>query len=392
MKKKTLAWILVLQMLFLAAIPAGAQDVKGSFNPSTMEYNNYTLYFDNNRAQWDGVEAQYFFWDNDSDAAEVQNAVLTELDNGLYGFTITGKGELEITFYTPDRKKQSMAFLIPDESGSVCNLYSIEPTFYYTVWGDAVSYYGTWMKRSEYTPGMKYTKFFKKVYEDLSATLDYYAEGELKPESLQKAMQALLEAAPIYNNPNGSTQEEIDRQAHILQDIELESYDFIYGDVNLNGKIDVGDILLLQKYLAKTEDLSEFQVQLSQVRGRNETTMRDVLCIQNYLAKNISVFPADDYSQEPITVYFDNASYQWKNVYCYYYFPEEKTWPGTKMEPVGDDLYKITIYDYHDAYVMFNNNAGVQYPAQNEMGFYVFSGDTVLFRDGKLIYDYVPAA
>lgn len=60
------------------------------------------------------------------------------------------------------------------------------------------------------------------------------------------------------------------------------------GDVDLNGKIELNDVLTLQKYIAKQISLSADQLKAADVTDDGKADVADVLKIQNYLAKKIA--------------------------------------------------------------------------------------------------------
>lgn len=60
------------------------------------------------------------------------------------------------------------------------------------------------------------------------------------------------------------------------------------GDVDLNGKIELNDVLTLQKYIAKQISLSADQLKAADVTDDGNADVSDVLKIQNYLAKKIA--------------------------------------------------------------------------------------------------------
>ena len=60
------------------------------------------------------------------------------------------------------------------------------------------------------------------------------------------------------------------------------------GDVDLNGKVELSDVLMIQKYLAKMITLSEDQLKAGDVTDDGKVDVSDVLKIQNYLAKKIA--------------------------------------------------------------------------------------------------------
>ena len=62
----------------------------------------------------------------------------------------------------------------------------------------------------------------------------------------------------------------------------------VRGDVDLNGKVELSDVLMMQKYLAKIITLSEDQLKAGDVTDDGKVDVTDVLKIQNYLAKKIA--------------------------------------------------------------------------------------------------------
>lgn len=66
-----------------------------------------------------------------------------------------------------------------------------------------------------------------------------------------------------------------------------------YGDVNNDGSIDLHDVLLIQKHVAKSIVLTEEQAKKAEVSGDGVIAMEDVLLLQKYIAKLISTFPVE---------------------------------------------------------------------------------------------------
>ena len=70
--------------------------------------------------------------------------------------------------------------------------------------------------------------------------------------------------------------------------VEAAPAEFVRGDVDLNGKVELEDVLELQKYIAKMTVLSEEQLLRAKVTDDGkEPNLNDVLKIQKYLAKSI---------------------------------------------------------------------------------------------------------
>lgn len=57
----------------------------------------------------------------------------------------------------------------------------------------------------------------------------------------------------------------------------------MYGDVNLDGRVTVADVILINKYIAGTATLSAQQLSNGDVTGDGEVNNRDVLKIQQLI-------------------------------------------------------------------------------------------------------------
>ncbi|MGN0551264.1 MAG: starch-binding protein, partial [Acutalibacteraceae bacterium] len=68
-----------------------------------------------------------------------------------------------------------------------------------------------------------------------------------------------------------------------------DAAEFKRGDVDMNGTVNMNDVLLVQKYLAKITTLSEEQLERARItHTTGDPVMNDVLQIQKYLAKIVS--------------------------------------------------------------------------------------------------------
>ena len=65
------------------------------------------------------------------------------------------------------------------------------------------------------------------------------------------------------------------------------------GDVNRDGRIDISDATLVQKFAAELAVPSEAQIYAADVNGDGKTNVSDVTLIQQYVAEIIRKFPAD---------------------------------------------------------------------------------------------------
>ena len=181
--------------------------------------------------------------------------------------------------------------------------------------------------------------------------------------------------------------------------------EYMYGDADLNGKINVKDATTIQKYAAKMLTLDEVAKIQADVTGDLKVNVKDATSIQKYIAKLILVFPIEEtalvsvgasttakddlssyytyssYDQymalkkayksgaaqstitakqtalyeiagvQPseiggdITIYFTNTN-NWSNVYAHIWGSagDKATWPGTKMTFVRNNGSDKGIY------------------------------------------------
>ena len=63
--------------------------------------------------------------------------------------------------------------------------------------------------------------------------------------------------------------------------------DYIYGDVDLDGKVTISDVSLIQQHLAKLATLNEIQLEAADVNDDDKVDIVDATIIQQYLAKII---------------------------------------------------------------------------------------------------------
>jgi hypothetical protein len=68
----------------------------------------------------------------------------------------------------------------------------------------------------------------------------------------------------------------------------------IIGDVNLDGEVDMDDVLLLQRYLMGIAEINEAQLALADVNGDGEVSMLDALLIMRKTMGIIDSFPGEN--------------------------------------------------------------------------------------------------
>lgn len=86
---------------------------------------------------------------------------------------------------------------------------------------------------------------------------------------------------------SGNTEELTERFIKlIVVDEESPEIEYQKGDVNLDGKIDVNDVTLLQMYIAKIESFTDEQSELADFNGDLTVNVSDVTAIQFWIAEN----------------------------------------------------------------------------------------------------------
>ena len=70
--------------------------------------------------------------------------------------------------------------------------------------------------------------------------------------------------------------------------------EYLYGDADLNGKVNIKDATQIQKFAAKILDLDEVAMIQADVTGDIKVNIKDATQIQKWVAKIISVFPVQE--------------------------------------------------------------------------------------------------
>lgn len=154
---------------------------------------------------------------------------------------------------------------------------------------------------------------------------------------------------------------------------------YLIGDANLNGRIAIDDVTLIQKYLVELVTLSEKAVLASDTDLDGNVNVKDATNIQKYIAKlptnshiGENVQPATEpaTTQESTTVppttqapasrklYYKNTN-NFNTVYAYYWSDTNYNltkWPGVEMTSVGNNIYSIEVPSEAE-YIIFNYNS-----------------------------------
>lgn len=142
------------------------------------------------------------------------------------------------------------------------------------------------------------------------------------------------------------------------------------GGIIFNGTSDSG--------AKQTSDITDVSTQIS--NGKNmvvcNSTAEDGkygVTWDTYSGGETQPTSPDPTPTTGVKIYFDNSSYNWSTVYAYVYDEknyspkvENNKWPGLTMSKDSTGLYYYEVpSNLINGLVIFNNNSGSQYPAQN---------------------------
>lgn len=225
-------------------------------------------------------------------------------------------------------------------------------------------------------------------------------------------------SATIYANdseepgtdPTLPTQPPTEKPTERPTDEPQPGFTYMLGDVDEDGVITVADVLSMQNYLAAKIRYNEKMILIADVDRSGGVTLVDILEMQKYIAKMATsceigkIFGTEEPTQAPTarptdptqaptekpteapteqptdkpadsyTVYLKNAA-GWSAPYAYYWNEGTKAdaakWPGTAMEKVGADTYKVIVPKAYDSIVFSNNgtaqSADLKIPADGKM-------------------------
>lgn len=77
--------------------------------------------------------------------------------------------------------------------------------------------------------------------------------------------------------------------------LQVDTENTLYGDVNLDGKVTLKDVSLLQGYISEKTDLTAAQKTLGDVDGDGIHTLRDCYLLQQFVSEKIEHFPVQDF-------------------------------------------------------------------------------------------------
>lgn len=182
----------------------------------------------------------------------------------------------------------------------------------------------------------------------------------------------------------------------------------LLGDVDLNSTVDIVDATVIQRHLAKSENLSPTQLDNADVNGDDSVSITDATTIQQLCAKIIDKFPAqEDETVAPsenkvdpvITIYFSNNK-NWKTVNAYIYDNETgdpmAAWPGVAMtnptvNDYGESVYSMQVDTSKYDRIIFNNGSkqttDTPLTVANS-GYFIMTNDTASLKHIAGMYPY----
>ena len=123
---------------------------------------------------------------------------------------------------------------------------------------------------------------------------------------------------------------------------------YLYGDADLNGKVNVKDATTVQKHTAKMLTLEDVAYTQADVTGDGKVNIKDATAIQKYVAKIIAVFPVEESAELAMVGANGTLMAEVKNVlgaeYQYASYDAYMALKKAYMNNVSDDELN-TVYD-----------------------------------------------
>lgn len=166
----------------------------------------------------------------------------------------------------------------------------------------------------------------------------------------------------------------------------------LIGDVNLDGKISISDATNIQMHVADMKMLTGDALIAADVDGDKTISIKDATCIQSYLveifenAGGCGTYIGGEPETQPSTGGSDTSEYIYAKGYNTAYFWNDSqpdlggAWPGTAMESVGNNVYRIKILA-GATNVIFNNGSD-----QNKTGDLTIPGAGQIYDNGWKAY------
>ncbi len=170
-------------------------------------------------------------------------------------------------------------------SGRVVQDYSDNSNFIFAVGGDGMYILEVYAK---YADGSEHKTAVMIEVKDGVAILPEMPERPTAPET----------------EPSSTPDETVPTTAETISTTETTApiAEYLYGDADLNGKVNIKDATTVQKYAAKLAELDETAFTQADVTGDTKVNVKDATAIQKFVAKLITMFPVEEGTAELASV------------------------------------------------------------------------------------------
>lgn len=111
-------------------------------------------------------------------------------------------------------------------------------------------------------------------------------------ETLSVKRDNVITAENVYLDPESTDEDYNAAFEMLLSDFDSPVDEFISGDANCDGKVNINDVTVIQRYVANIE-VTDFSFEQGDVDADGKITIKDATLIQKYTANVIDMFPAD---------------------------------------------------------------------------------------------------
>lgn len=111
-------------------------------------------------------------------------------------------------------------------------------------------------------------------------------------ETLSVKRDNVITAENVYLAPESTDEDYSAAFEMLLSDFDSPVDEFISGDANCDGNVNINDVTAIQRYVANIE-VTDFSFGQSDVDADGKISIKDATLIQKYTANVIDMFPAD---------------------------------------------------------------------------------------------------
>lgn len=111
-------------------------------------------------------------------------------------------------------------------------------------------------------------------------------------ETLSLKRDNVITAENVYLDPESTDEDYNTAFEMLLSDFDSPVDEFISGDANCDGNVNINDVTVIQRYVANIE-VTDFSFGQSDVDADGKITIKDATLIQKYTANVIDIFPSD---------------------------------------------------------------------------------------------------